>query len=267
LDALENVHDDLDLHAYARVLERRILHSIMAGALASQFEYQDNSVLTPVTFADPPQDPPKDPNFVNKPFAEALRWFKQRTVMTRAAFDKIEAAAKRRAFTIAGVTNDLMLQRAKDELEAIVKTGKDIRDFRQFVEQRMETAGFTPANPSHVETVYRTNVVNAYNSGRYSQATAPAVLRARPYWQIRTVNDGPPRQRATHQAVHLWVIRANDTFWQSAYPPWGFNCRCRVVTLSEKDVSDRGLKVRTGGEVHGLPDPGFTSGVSSLLLG
>jgi uncharacterized protein with gpF-like domain len=129
----------------------------------------------------------------------------------------------------------------------------------------LETAGFTPANPSHVETIYRTNVLNSYNSGRYAQATKPSVLKLRPYWQIRTVNDGPPRQRKTHQDVHLWVLRADDSFWKNAYPPFGFNCRCRVVTLSEPELKAKNLRVHSGGEIHLLPDTGFTSGIGALL--
>ena len=111
----------------------------------------------------------------------------------------------------------------------------------------------------------RQNVVNSYNSGRHAQMTQPAVLRARPYWRIRTVNDGPPRQRHTHQAVHDWVLSATDSIWQRAFPPFGFNCRCRVGSLSKADVENQGLRVRSGSEVHDLPDPGFTSGAPSLL--
>ena len=51
----------------------------------------------------------------------------------------------------------------------------------------------------------------------------------------------------------------------SVEPPFGFNCRCRVVTLSEPEVRARSLRVRSGSEVSGLPDPGFTSGSGALL--
>jgi len=270
--ALENVHDDVDLHGFLRSVERRALHGAMAGAIANQYEFETDTVLPPAKFAKLfgapillAPVPPTDPNFVARSLADAIKWFRERAVVTREVFDRLEASAKRRAFTVARMTNNLMLQRAKDELESQVRSGGQLRDFVKAVRERFETAGFTPANPSHVETVYRTNVLNAYNSGRYAQATQPSVLRLRPYWQIRTVNDGPPRQRPTHQAVHLWVLRADDGFWGNAYPPFGFNCRCRVVTLSEPEVKARSLRVRTGGEISGLPDPGFTSGTGALL--
>lgn len=269
--ALERAHSDIDLYPLSRAIERRILHGIMSGAIASQYEFETQTVL-PVAELEAMggrrfnlAEPATDPNFVDRPLQDAVRWFKSKNVVTRTVFDQLEAAAKRRAFTIAGMTNNVMLQRAKDELEAQIRSGGQVRDFAKKVAERFESAGFTPASPSHVETIYRTNVLNAYNSGRYAQATQPEVLRVRPYWQIRTANDGPPRQRPAHRNVHLWVLKADDTFWRTAYPPFGFNCRCRVVTLSNAEVQARSLRIRTGGEVSGLPDRGFTSGVGSLL--
>lgn len=272
--ALDRIHDDVDLHGFLRSIERRTLHGAMAGAIANQYEFETDTVLPvaefernygPRIFLAPTGGAPADPQFVSRGLNDAIRWFRQRAVVTRDVFDRLEAAAKRRAFTIAQMTNNQMLQRAKDELEAHIREGKQLRDFKKAMELRFISSGFTPANPSHVETIYRTNVLNAYNAGRHAQATQPAVLRVRPYWQIRTVNDGPPRQRETHQAVHLWVLKADDSIWQTIYPPFGFNCRCRTTTLSEKEVKARSLRIRTGGEIHGLPDPGFTSGVASLL--
>jgi len=269
--ALENAHDEMDLHGFSRAIERRILHGMMAGAIASQYEFEHSTALPPAKFAKLyGSEPvllalPPTLDFVTKPLSEALSWFKGLSIVTRSTFDRLEASAKRRAFTVSGMLNNMMLQKTKDELESKVREGGQLRDFKKFVKTRLETAGFTPANPSHVETIYRTNVLNSYNSGRYAQATKPSVMKLRPYWQIRTVNDGPPRQRKTHQDVHLWVLRADDSFWKTAYPPFGFNCRCRVVTLSEPELQAKNLRVRSGGEIHLLPDPGFTSGVGALL--
>ena len=270
LTALNNANEDMDLHGFSRAIERRMIHGVMSGAISSQYEFENETALPPAEFESQFGSPillalPPALDFVTRPLKDAIGWFKGLSIVTRSAFDRLDAAAKRRSFTISGLLNNMMLQKAKDELETQVREGGQLRDFRKFMTERMESAGFTPANPSHVETIYRTNVLNAYNSGRHAQATQPSILRMRPYWQIRTVNDGPPRQRKTHQNVHLWTLRADDSFWKTAYPPFGFNCRCRVVTLSEPEVRARKLTIHSGGEIHLLPDPGFTSGTASLL--
>ena len=39
------------------------------------------------------------------------------------------------------------------------------------------------------------------------------------------------------------VFSADHPIWDTWYPPNGFRCRCQVVTLSKRQVEERGLKV------------------------
>jgi len=64
---------------------------------------------------------------------------------------------------------------------------------------------------------------------------------SRPYWQYVAVLDS--RTRPAHKALHGMVFRYDDPFWQTHYPPLGFNCRCRVRALSKKDIDEKGLPV------------------------
>jgi uncharacterized protein with gpF-like domain len=43
--------------------------------------------------------------------------------------------------------------------------------------------------------------------------------------------------------MHGQVFRHDDPLWSSIFPPNGFNCRCRVIALSEAAVKRRGLTV------------------------
>ncbi|MGF6283247.1 hypothetical protein [Pseudomonas silensiensis] len=43
--------------------------------------------------------------------------------------------------------------------------------------------------------------------------------------------------------MHSQVIRHDDPIWSAIYQPNGFNCRCRVIALSEAAVRRRGLAV------------------------
>lgn len=256
--ALDRAAEDMNLQGFTRSVERRLLQGAMTGGLAAHFETLEDKDLPALQLAN-------SKSFTERPYTEASRWFQQLNVVNKNTYNKLDAAAKRRAFTIANIHNQQQLEIAKEELKRALEKGTGLKNFSDSLNDRFALAGMTTLNPSHVETVYRTNVVNAYNSGRYAQMTQPAILRARPYWRISTVNDGPPRQRATHQAVHDWVLNANDSVWGRVFPPFGFNCRCRVSSVSQSDVDNKGLKVRSGGEIHGLPDPGFTTGTSTLL--
>ncbi|MBO4525011.1 MAG: minor capsid protein [Bacteroidales bacterium] len=49
------------------------------------------------------------------------------------------------------------------------------------------------------------------------------------YLQYRTANDGAVRPE--HAALHGVTLPQSDTFWDTYYPPNGWNCRCTVVQV------------------------------------
>lgn len=251
--ALKSAHRGLSTSKFEDRVFERLLHGAMLGALDSAYEFENDEQVDAVDLAED-----KNPRFARLPFAAAKKDFLARKVVSKKVFDRMTKTAKRRAFTVAGAANDEMLRIFRAELARQIAEGGQLREFTRSVRQRAESAGWTPSNPSHVETIYRTNVVDSYGAGRFEHARQPEVLAARPYWQIRTVKDN--RQRRTHGAVDGWVLAADDPFWSNAYPPFGFACRCRVSTLSAEQVKRRGLEVRSGSDVSGLPDPGFESG-------
>ncbi len=210
-------------------VDESVLHGSMLGALDSDFEIENDVTVGPERFLATNKK-----GFTSDPLQDATDAFLAREVVAPDTFALMTAAAKKRAFSVANLASKQMLKDTQRELARQVAVGADLRDFRRFVDARLVSAGWTPKNPSHVETIFRTNVMSAYNSGRARHQTEPIVLEVLPLWQIVTVNDGPPRQRPTHQAAHGIVLRATDPFWQDAYAPFGFNCvpySSKVLTL------------------------------------
>lgn len=269
----EAVTERIDLSRMARALERRLVHGIMLGAYDHFIEREEGVIIAPEKFTRGEGDPLElaavpegaDPKFASMPFDRARRFFVEKQVLRKDLFEQLSAGAKRRAFTIARLNSQNLLELAHSELGKMITAGFDLRDFRKFMAARIESAGWTPANPSHVETVARTNVTQAHAVGRLSDMNQPEVRRSRPYWQIRTVKDA--RQRRTHGKVDGWTLRADDPFWDRAFPGnFGYNCRCRAVTLSERQVQSRGITVRNGADISGLPDSGFSGGGARSLV-
>lgn len=266
--ALVRAASSLDVEAMTRAIERRILHGLMLGGLDADYEMTAEAVIEPVKFVAPPIAVPGVPaatgvaDFVTLPFGEAVRAFLGKKVLTRRAFDRLAAAAKRRAFTVAGLARKDMLATAHDELAKAIEAGVDLRTFSKALASRFDAAGWTRLNPSHVETVFRTNVMGAYSDGRRAQMTQPAVIAARPYWQILGVTDS--RTRPTHAAAIGKVLPADDPFFGRSGPPFGFNCRCRFVSRSAADLARLGLTPTIGAQLRGLPDEGWNTSGSLL---
>lgn len=227
---------DEDLDHLATPTEHALMHSLALGCLDSAYEVEtENTIAAP---ALPAPEATKASSrilavgdvtnrilgFSELPYSVATDQFLQLKVITRKSWDALEQKAKLKSLTIANATKTSMIETAQRELARQVARGADLRDFRKRVAARLESHGWTPANPSHVETIFRTNVQRSYTAGRVEHAMKPSVLRARPLWQVITVNDGPPRQRVTHRSNHLRVLRADNPIWKTKMMPWGFNC-------------------------------------------
>jgi phage gp29-like protein len=274
--ALRKAAAGLDVQQLADDLEPAMVHGAMLGAFDAHWEMDNDAVIAPALFAVGPTGEQQQvvlrdaihaagggqKNFATKPFNEAIAFFKSKAILTKQAFERLSNAAKKRAFTIAGLARRSMLETAFSELANAIAAGLDLRKFRMALNDRFESAGWTRINNSHTEVVFRNAVMGAYSSGRHAQMTQPAVLKARPYWQITGPND--TRNRDSHAAAHGKVLRADDPFWKRTPLTWGHNCRCRKVSRSEKDIKRLGLKVVDGSTLKNLPDPGWDSSESLL---
>lgn len=265
-----------ELEAFVTPTYEALSHGMMLGALDSAYEADtENTIEAPVMEAPEPTGLSEEAStyylvgarsttyrilgFSNLQYEDALDQFLERKVLTRASFDALSDKAKRKAFTIAGTSKLSIIKTAQRELARQVARGADLRDFRRVVQERLVSAGWTPQNNSHLETIFRTNVANTYQAGHWEHRLRPSVLKARPFTQIVTANDGPPRQRETHRKLHLRVLRVNDPAFKKACPPFGYACRCRLRTLP----SSYDGPVETG--LPDVPDKGFVSGVPSLI--
>jgi SPP1 gp7 family putative phage head morphogenesis protein len=201
----------------------------------------------------------------NLSFDEALKFFGSKIPMTEEEFYKLARQARVRAFTVADLAGLDALKEIQDSLTKAMETGQSLGDWKKYVRDLLaqwDISGW------RAETIYRTNLQTAYQVGRYEQMTDPDVLEMRPYWRYVAVMDA--NTRPTHAALHGKVFRADDPFWDTWFPPNGYNCRCTVQTLSESEVEREGLKIEKGNRYHNnpvkmpdgtviqmLPDPGW----------
>lgn len=87
-----------------------------------------------------------------------------------------------------------------------------------------------------LKTIYDTNLRTSYAAGHWERIETNK--RTAPYVMYSAVLDG--RTREAHRAWNGRVLRADDPWWKTHTPPNGWNCRCTVIQLSERDLERMG---------------------------
>jgi len=191
-------------------------------------------------------------------FKDAEDFFKERVPVTAKEFYQLEDDYRNLAFTVGGYSKAELLKKFYDELLSAIEQGTTMYEFRNSMNDFLETNGYKGITPFQADNIFRTNVQTAYNVGHYKQMTSPGVLQARPYWQYDAVNDS--HTRPSHLAMDGKVFPADSPVWDTWFPPNGFRCRCTVKTLSARQVEQMGLKVEQAVPTSGqLPDGRFAS--------
>jgi SPP1 gp7 family putative phage head morphogenesis protein len=148
-----------------------------------------------------------------------------------------------------------VLSDIREALETALQEGKTLKQFITNLQPVLETQGWWGkqvlvdsqgnaelvqlGSPRRLKTIYQTNLQSSYMAGR--QAAMEESADTHPYWRYVAVMDG--MTRPSHAALNGKVYRHDDPVWSAIFPPNGFNCRCRVTSLSEAALKRRGLSV------------------------
>jgi SPP1 gp7 family putative phage head morphogenesis protein len=212
---------------------------------------------------------------------EAQAFWRDKVPMSPGQFKQLAEEARTRAFAVSGIAKGDELATVMDAIGKAIDKGTTFQDFQKDCGEIFEKRGWTGAKAWRVDNIFRTNVQTAYNVGRYRQMME--VRDSRPYWQYSAVNDR--RTRPTHRAMQGMVFPAGHPFWDTWYPPNGYRCRCGVVTLSQRNVDEDRITVRTedptgkliepvdprtGNRIPArllMPDPGFAHNPGKIAWG
>ncbi|MBT2294543.1 phage head morphogenesis protein [Pseudomonas fluorescens] len=159
------------------------------------------------------------------------------------------------AFTVAKAMRLDLLSDIRAALETALQDGQTLKQFITNMQPILESQGWWGqqvivdsegvgelvqlGSPRRLKTIYQTNLQSAYMAGRKAEMEQTA--ETHPYWMYVAILDG--KTRPSHRALHGQVFRHDDPIWSAIFPPNGFNCRCRVVALTEAAVKRRGLTV------------------------
>lgn len=221
---------------------------------------------------------------------EAIAAFQRRELLQPSfAWQDVWQEEHSRMFAVAGVMRLDVLQIFKDELDAAIREGRDLRAFQKDIVPRLTAKGFwgdveiqdpatgerriTRFDERRLSLIYGVNVRQSFAAGRWEEIERS---KARlPFLMYRTMRD--EQVRASHRPWDGVVLPVGHSWWLTHFAPCGWKCRCTVFALSQKDIDRRqaaGEKLTfeappvdlvtyvnpRSGEVSAVPrgvDPGF----------
>lgn len=167
-------------------------------------------------------------------FQEALDYLAQKTGLDTDSWVEGQGIVQLSNFTVAAAKGAL-LQDIHDVLSRSIDAGESMQDFLdRFSKVAARWAG---KSAWRGQLIYEQNVRSAHGLGRLQQMNE--VADSRPYWQWRH-SGGSVDPRPEHRAMDGKVFHHSDV---KAYPPLGFNCRCQMFSMSQRDFERNGGKL------------------------
>ncbi len=181
------------------------------------------------------------------PFKEAIDFYLQKLQIPTEEWRDMQGAIHAKAFTVAGATNAALLNDLHEAVTDAISKGDTLQDFRKKFDATVAKHGWSYKGKRGWRTnvIYQNNKNTANAAGRWTQQQR--VKKTRPYLLYTTAAD--TRVRPDHERWHYYLLPVDHPFWLTHYPPNGWNCRCKVISLSERDIKRLGLKLTEPADV------------------
>lgn len=170
-------------------------------------------------------------------YDEAVRMLRDKGVISPDEFKEASAAIKAASFSVQRIERLNALFAIKDSILLAVQHGLVFEDWAALLDEVWKTHGVTPLAPHHLKTIYRTNMGSAY------EIASDEATRGDPWvwgYEYSGILDG--RESDICRPFFGVKRKKDDPFWATARPLNHYNCRCTLITLTQYDVEELGVK-------------------------
>jgi hypothetical protein len=198
--------------------------------------------------------PSPSAEYLSLPFSEAIGFFRDKVSLPTERWDDLWQGMHSRGFVVAGATKSELLADLRQAVDKAISQGTSLAEFRKDFDNIVAKHGWQYKGDRGWRTavIYDTNLSVAYSAGHYAAATAPAVLAVRPWWQY--LPSSSFHRREEHVQWYGIVLRHDDPWWATHYPPNGWGCKCGVTTMSDREYQQAKGTLRTEAPDDGTYD-------------
>lgn len=176
-----------------------------------------------------------------------------------------------RAFTVAKVARLDLLDTIRTSLADAIANGATFDQWKDRLIPDLQRAGWwgrvqdreltgTSApirvGPRRLRTIFYTNLRVSRAAGQWARIQARKSVA--PYIRYSAVMDS--RTRPTHRRWHGTILPVDHPWWNEHFPPCGWNCRCTVMQLGDRDLRANGWSVSKQPPQDGPPTSFWRAG-------
>ena len=188
---------------------------------------------------------------------QAIDYLKNKGFKLTFDYDEMLGEAHHKAFTVAKVTRHDVLTDIFNSLQQAQKSGQRFEQWRDELKPDLQKKGWwgkkelTDPKTGEIKevyigsrrlrTIFNTNMRVAFNVQRYRQMMK---LTQSVYWYYNAMM--LPNTRDNHAAMNGTLLHRTNSFWNTNYPPNGWNCKCKVRAYSKQQAEKRGIKITKG---------------------
>lgn len=173
-----------------------------------------------------------DITFKPTPHTEAVDQVAAKPVVSKAVFDQLLPEIKNRVFTVTGIEAANVLQSLRDQVAALPQ-GENWEDAKAGLAETMSPYLGEEGSQQRATLLLRTHGFQAFQAANWRLAHEDEDTTHLQY--LATEDD---RVRDTHLALNGIILPKDDPFWSEHYPPWEWNCRCRVRSMNPDMVDE-----------------------------
>ncbi len=152
---------------------------------------------------------------------------------------------ERHAFTLAVATDAVMLDKVKVAIKSRLEGSLPVSTATADIQDILNLAGVAPANPQYAEMVYRTNMMDAYNTGQVAELADPVMQEFFPVWRYDGILDS--RTGDDHRP-HIGLYYPSSAIFADVRGSRIYNCRCSFTPINKYDWAElvgRGARLET----------------------
>lgn len=187
---------------------------------------------------------------------DALAFFRAKGLKAGFSWLDVQREEHDKAFTVAKAMTRELLEDIRAAMDEAIAGGQTLATFVKNLRPTLEARGWWGkkpvldpqsgetvnaqlGSPNRLRIIYRTNMRTSHAAGRWARIQRSK--KVFPMLRYVSVMDG--RERPQHRAWNNTILPVDDPWWETHYPPCGWNCRCRAVPLNQRMLDRKGLEV------------------------